>query len=171
MAGPMEVTSIVWGPQGPPGARFYRKGYRPPRVRKSLSPPVRAVLDTNIYISALALPGSSAEEALRLAALKRYELATSPAILAELANVLTRKFDWDAGRAMDACKEIAGIAVVVRPKKRIRLLNDDPDNRILECATAAKADQIVTGDKHLLQLGHYGNVHIVRLGEFLRNTA
>src|SRR5207248_909076 len=117
-----------------------------------------------------ALPGSSAEEALRRAAFKRYELISSPAILAELANVLTRKFDWAPDRAMEACREIAVIAVIVRPKVRIRVLDDEPDNRMLECAVASEADQIVTGDKHRLKRAHYGVIVIVSVGEFLRNT-
>jgi putative PIN family toxin of toxin-antitoxin system len=131
---------------------------------------VRAVLDTNIYISALALPGSIAEEALQRAAFKRYDLVTSPAILAELANVLTRKFDWDAAHALEACREIADLAVVVRPTRRIDVLQDKPDNRLLECAIAGKADRLVTGDKHLLSLGHYEGVAIVRLVDFLKET-
>jgi len=132
---------------------------------------VRAVLDTNIYVSAFALPGSIAEEALQGAAFKRYDLLTSPAILAELANVLTRKFDWDTVRALEACREIADLAVVVRPKKRIHILQDKPDNRLLECAIAGHAERLVTGDKHLLSLGKYGDVSIVRLADFLREIA
>jgi uncharacterized protein len=129
---------------------------------------VRAVLDTNIYVSALALPGSVAEEALQRASNQRYELVTSTAILAELATVLANKFKWDPGRALEACREVLEISTVVRPKKRISLLNDDPDNRILECAVAAKANCIATGDKHLLDLGRYEGIPIVRLVEFLR---
>jgi uncharacterized protein len=131
---------------------------------------VRAVLDTNIYVSALALPGSIAEEALQRAAYKRYDLLTSPAILAELANVLTRKFDWDTPRVIEACREIADLATVVRPTRRIDLLQDKPDNRLLECAVGGRADRLVTGDKHLLNLGFYEGVRIVRLADFLKET-
>ena len=133
---------------------------------------MRVVLDTNIYISALALPGSIAEEALQRAAFKRYDLLTSPAILAELANVLTRKFKiGEASRALEACREMAELAVVVRPTRRIDILQDKPDNRLLECAVAGHADRLVTGDKHLLKLKHYEDVLIVRLADFLKETA
>ena len=131
---------------------------------------MRAVLDTNIYVSAFALPGSIAEEALQRAALKHYDLVTSPAILAELANVLTRKFEWDSARALEACREIADLAVVVRPIQRIHVLQDEPDNRLLECAITGHAERLVTGDKHLLRLGRYESVSIVRLADFLRET-
>jgi putative PIN family toxin of toxin-antitoxin system len=132
---------------------------------------VRAVLDTNIYVSALALPGSIAEEALQQAAFKRYDLVTSPAILAELANVLTRKFEWDPTRALEACREIADLSIVVRPTQRIEILRDKPDNRLLECAVAAHAERLVTGDKHLLRLSRYEGTRIVRLADFLKDLA
>jgi predicted nucleic acid-binding protein len=44
---------------------------------------------------------------------------------------------------------------------------DEPDNRILECAAEAKADFIVTGDKHLLSLKHFQNIKIISLSNFL----
>ena len=132
---------------------------------------MRVVLDTNIYVSALALPGSLAEEALQQSAFKRYELLLSTAILAELANVLTRKFGWDASRALEACREMADLAEVVKPTKRLKILSDDPDNRILECAVTGRADLIVTGDKHLLDLKRYAGISIVRLADFLRRLA
>jgi len=40
----------------------------------------------------------------------------------------------------------------VKPVKRIHILEDDPDNRVLECALHGKADAIVTGDKEMLKL-------------------
>jgi len=132
---------------------------------------MRVVLDTNIYVSALALPGSLAEEAIQQAALKRYELLISAAILAELANVLTRKFGWDASHAVDACREMADLSEVIKSSKRLHVLSDDPDNRILECAATGRADLIVTGDKHLLDLKRYAGISIVRLADFLRRLA
>jgi predicted nucleic acid-binding protein len=48
------------------------------------------------------------------------------------------------------------------------VLRDDPDNRILECAAAARADLIVTGDEALLALGAFEGVRIVRLADYLR---
>jgi predicted nucleic acid-binding protein len=50
--------------------------------------------------------------------------------------------------------------------------DDDPDdNKIIECALAAGADAIVTGDKHLLRLGQYGGIRIVRVREFLKRRS
>jgi len=47
------------------------------------------------------------------------------------------------------------------------LLDDDPDNRILECAAAVEADYIVTGDKHLLSLQHFRDIPILKLSDFI----
>jgi predicted nucleic acid-binding protein len=45
---------------------------------------------------------------------------------------------------------------------------DDPDdNRIVECAVKAGSDYLVTGDKHLLRVGSYGLLSIVKVAEFL----
>lgn len=46
-------------------------------------------------------------------------------------------------------------------------MKDDPDNRVLECAVAGRADVIVTGDKALLGLGGYHRVRIVSLRDYL----
>lgn len=45
---------------------------------------------------------------------------------------------------------------------------DKPDNRILECAVAAKADFIVSGDKHLKALKEFGGIKIISASEFLK---
>jgi predicted nucleic acid-binding protein len=46
-------------------------------------------------------------------------------------------------------------------------VKDDPDNRILECALAGRAEAIVTGDRALLALGAYRGVRLVSLREYL----
>mgnify|MGYP001070909545 CR=1 FL=1 len=57
----------------------------------------------------------------------------------------------------------------VEPKPTVRVLKDDPDNRILECASFGKADIIVTGDKEMLRLGEFNRVKIVSLREYLES--
>jgi len=44
---------------------------------------------------------------------------------------------------------------------------DPPDNRILECAKAAKSDYIVTGDDHLLRLQQHGSALILKVADFM----
>jgi predicted nucleic acid-binding protein len=50
----------------------------------------------------------------------------------------------------------------------LAVLEDVPDNRILECAVTAEADLIVTGDRRLLSLKAFEEIAIVRLADFLR---
>ncbi|MCK7496847.1 MAG: PIN domain-containing protein [Comamonadaceae bacterium] len=57
------------------------------------------------------------------------------------------------------------VAVVVEPSSVPRVVPDDPDDdQVLACALAAQVEMIVSGDKHLLDLGgHYQNIPIVTL--------
>jgi len=55
----------------------------------------------------------------------------------------------------------------VKPVKRIQILEDGPDNRVLECAVQGKADTIVTGDKAFLKLKEFEGIRIVSLKEYL----
>jgi uncharacterized protein len=57
----------------------------------------------------------------------------------------------------------------VIPQRRVNAVRDDPDdNHIIECALAAGADTIVSGDGHLLRLGAYEGIAILTPREFLR---
>lgn len=129
---------------------------------------MRAVFDTNIYISAFVLQGSQAEKAYRLGIRGRVELYSSPAIITEVAGKLRSKFGWDAENTLVAVRSIGRVATVVKPVTRLSVLADEPDNRILECAIESGADLIVTGDRHLLKLKTFEGVPVVRLVDFLR---
>jgi putative PIN family toxin of toxin-antitoxin system len=128
---------------------------------------VKAVFDTNIYISAFIVPGRKAEEAYLHALKGDFVLCTSLAILTEMAQKLRDKFGWHEDKIVLALKSIAQIATVIRPRSRIHVLADEPDNRILECAITAESDFIVTGDKHLLSLKTFRNIVILSLSDFL----
>ena len=68
---------------------------------------MRAVFDTNIYVSALAILGGKAEEAYLEAIRGTFELFTSVAILTETARVLQTKFDWSEDKPSSSSQEIA----------------------------------------------------------------
>jgi predicted nucleic acid-binding protein len=55
----------------------------------------------------------------------------------------------------------------VEPSPHLHVLQDEPDNRILECAAESRADFIVTGDRRLLDLRQYETAKVVKLAEFL----
>ncbi len=128
---------------------------------------VRVVFDTNIYISALAIPGGNAEDAYLEAVRGTFELYTSVAILTETARVLQTKFDWADDKVREAVQDIGQVATVLRPRPTLHILDDEPDNRILECAVAAQAEFVVTGDRHLLALKQHGDITMISLADFL----
>jgi putative PIN family toxin of toxin-antitoxin system len=127
----------------------------------------RVVFDANIYVSAFITPGGRGEAAYLSAVGGEVQLITSVPILTELARKLRAKFHWNDEHIKDVCRHIASVAEVVKPKKRISVLSDDADNRVLECAMEARAEIIVTGDKHLLKLKTYEGIEVKTLAEFL----
>jgi putative PIN family toxin of toxin-antitoxin system len=128
---------------------------------------LRVVFDTNVLVSALVFPGGRGDEALQRILAERDSLILSKAILDELLGVLARKFARDAEELSRVAVFLAEVSTLVKPARRVKLLRDDPDNRILECAVAGRADLIVTGDEALLALGEFEGVRVVRLADYL----
>jgi len=129
---------------------------------------MKVVFDTNVYVSAFLLPGSLAEDAFLRVQRRQATLFTSVPILTETAGVFRTKFQQGEEDVAAALRLIGRAATIVKPSVRIMVLEDLPDNRILECAVEAGADLIVTGDHHLLRLKIYQDVTIVRVADFLR---
>jgi putative PIN family toxin of toxin-antitoxin system len=128
---------------------------------------LRVTADTNILISGLNFRGKPFE-VLELARTGKINLTVSEAILREMEDVLGRKFGWSDEEIADARKRIDEIARTVTPGVRIDVIKEDPpDNRILECASAAGADFIVSGDKDLLRLGRYDSIRILNPSDLL----
>jgi putative PIN family toxin of toxin-antitoxin system len=112
--------------------------------------PTRVTLDTNIYVSALHFGGM---RLLHMPVNGDIEVAVSEPILDELIRVLREKFQWDGYRLHDARQRVLGLAKFVVPAKTLDVVTEDePDNRILECAVEAASEFIVTADKDLKQL-------------------
>ena len=128
---------------------------------------MRVVFDTNIFISAFAIPGGHAEKAYLHAVRGTFELFTSVSILTETANVLRTKFEWSDEKVRRVLRSISKTATVLKTQPHLHILKDEPDNRILECALLATADIIVTGDRHLLSLKRHRGISIVKLADFL----
>lgn len=127
---------------------------------------MRVVFDTNIFVSAFVLPGSRADAAPHRV-IDADELVISKVIIDELLTVLARKFARHADELARVAVFLADLASVVRPRGRIDVLQDDSDNRILECARTGRADLIVTGDKAMLQIVSYQKTRIISLREYL----
>ena len=129
---------------------------------------MKVVYDTNVLVSAFIVPGSKGEEALLLAIRREVNLYTSVPILTETTRILQTKFDQPDRDVVAALKLISRAATIVHPARTIEVLEDLPDNRILECAVSAQADLVVTGDHHILALKQFEGIPLVRLVDFLR---
>ena len=128
---------------------------------------MRVVFDTNIFVSALVLPGSRAEEALTRVMEGRDHLILSKPILDELLGVLARKFGRDREELARVAIWLGELAEWVRPTQKSSVAADEADNRILECALAGKAEIIVTGDKGLLEIDEFEGTRIITLRDYL----
>ena len=129
---------------------------------------IRLTADTSVIVSALTFPGSKPNRLLELARGAEIELAVSHPTLDEVAAVLTRKFDWPASDIIEARQQLERFANCVTPTERVTAVADDPDdNAALECALAAGSVYIVSGDRHLLQMGSFRGIRILKAAEFL----
>ncbi len=132
---------------------------------------LRVVLETNVYVSALHFGGLPLE-LLLLGTGDDVTIFTSPAILAEVAGVLTEKFHWDEPRVTEAIATLCQFVVPVEPRRRLHVIRaDEADNRILECALAVRADRIVSGDHHLLNLGQFRTIPIQAPRAFIESSS
>ncbi len=129
----------------------------------------RVVCDTNILVWAFVFPAGSPEQVVRLARLGQVEMFLSPPILEELARVLRQKFGYTQPEVRQRVSSLRSLAQVVDPRFSVTAIHaDEPDNRILECALEARADFIVSGDKHLLTLPEFEGIPVVKAAEIVR---
>jgi putative PIN family toxin of toxin-antitoxin system len=129
---------------------------------------VKVVFDTNVFVSALTLPGGRGDAALRRIIRGEDSLAVSMPIVDELLSVLARKFGYDREALSRAALFLTELGELVEPSETVSVLADEPDNRILECALAARAELIVTGDRAMLAKGEFDAIRIVSLSDYLR---
>jgi putative PIN family toxin of toxin-antitoxin system len=134
----------------------------------------RAVLDTNVLISALISPGGPSAALLLELRAGAFELVVSPALLAELREVLARpKFrPYVTAAEAAAYVELIGHEATIHddPPPAEKSLGADPDDEyLLDLARVAAADVLVSGDSHLLVLRDV--VPVMTPAEFLVTLA
>lgn len=128
---------------------------------------MKAVFDTNIFVSALGIPGGQAERAIHLVIDAQVDLCISKEIIHEVLGVLAGKFSKGREDLARTAIFLSELAELVVPRKKLAVLADEPDNRILECAVSGRAEIIVTGDRAMLDLEQYQGIRIVSLRQFL----
>ena len=134
---------------------------------------MRVVLDTNVLLSGLLWHGTphTLIERVREGTLF---LISSPALLAELAEVIARsEFEIILARSNTSRErslaELRALAEVNDPAPLTTPVCRDPDDdAVLALAIAAHADLIVSGDRDLLDLRRFQDIAIVTPAEALR---
>jgi uncharacterized protein len=127
---------------------------------------VRIVLDTNILVSALMSIRGAPAQLVELAACAAVQNLTSEALLLELHHVLNRPL-FNKQDHSPYMQHVRAFSECVTPTEKLHHCKDEPDNRVLECAVAGRADYIISGDKELLGLGRCRGIPIVSARAFL----
>jgi putative PIN family toxin of toxin-antitoxin system len=110
--------------------------------------PLRLVVDTNIVVSAALKPDGLQRTVLLLAITKPARLYLSPPILSEYRAVLSRpELRIRKGLRLQLLQLIQNRAHLVSPSRPLQITTDPADNIFLECADAARADYLVTGNQ------------------------
>lgn len=129
--------------------------------------PLSVLLDTNVIVSALVF-GGKPFQILSLALERKIHVVTSAVLLAELADVINKKFPLAREDLRLFEKQAKKTFKFVDPKESIDILEDDPDNRVLEAALEGKCNLIITGDNELLELTKFKDIKIITPGDFLQ---
>ena len=110
--------------------------------------PLRLVIDTNVLVSAALKPAGLQRTVLLLAITKPARLFVSRPILAEYAQVLARsELGIRKGLRQQLRQLIKNNAYTIAPSRRLEVTRDVDDDKFLECADAARADYLVTGNQ------------------------
>lgn len=132
----------------------------------------KVVLDANVWVSAL-LWGGKPAEVVRAAEDGKVCIVTSEEIIGEISQVLNypklRKVYQDAGlRHENLIEAVLKVVKFVKVTEKVNVVVEHPaDDKFIECALAAGADYIVSGDKHLLKIGGYKKTRVLSVSEFL----
>jgi len=131
---------------------------------------IKVVLDTNVIVSAHIKPDGLERAVLNLAVADKVALVVSAPILSEYESVLRRdKFGIEPKLLDQSLKLIKTHATVVVPSRNVSASPDSADNRFLECAEAADADYLVTGNtRHFPR--RWKDTYVVNARQFLEQV-
>ena len=126
------------------------------------------VFDTNILISATLSQRSNPYRCLQLAKDGLIQSVTCREILDEFQEKLLSKFDYSPQDAQSTTDQVLDYSQLVNITNSLKGMCADPDDdMVLECGVVANANYIVTGDKHLLSLGDYQSIMILKATDFM----
>jgi putative PIN family toxin of toxin-antitoxin system len=108
---------------------------------------IRVVLDTNVFVSALLQPAGPPAQVFLLALSGSLQLCMSGPIYAEYEEVIRRpRFDRSQEEVEKALGAIREKSIWVKPTARIQACSDPDDDVFLECAEAARAHYVISGN-------------------------
>jgi putative PIN family toxin of toxin-antitoxin system len=129
----------------------------------------KVTVDTNILISFFVYPAGIVREIIGLAINKKISICISADIIAEYSRVLRIKFGWTENDIDANISLLKQMTQLVEPASTIKAVHADPtDDKVIECAVAAGAGAIISGDKHLLGLKKYKSIRIMKPAELLK---
>jgi putative PIN family toxin of toxin-antitoxin system len=128
---------------------------------------MRVVLDTNIFISSIL--GGRLKAIVDEWKAGKFKLIISEAIAREYLDVISRpKFKIPPLEIVTVTEYLLQNAEFVTPDEKIVVIVADPtDNKFLEAAIAGNVDYIVSGDSHLLELGSFREIPIIKAVDFI----
>lgn len=125
---------------------------------------MRAVLDTNVLISGVIATGVP-HEILVAGFSDEFQIIVSVETLTEFRATLLKypdKFQMDAEEVQADVETVRYYAAFVDPDEDLAVVDADPDDdKFLEAAVAGNVDYLVSGDRHLLDLGSFRGIPIV----------
>ena len=130
---------------------------------------IRAVLDTNVFVSVFLLFGRL-NRLSRFLYEKKFVGLLSQEIFEEYARVALRPlYDLAPGEIKTILYQVQERAEWVDVHSHFHVISEDPsDDKFLACAVDGRADYIVTGDRHLLHLEAFRGIRILPPAESLK---
>ncbi|MBM3242991.1 putative toxin-antitoxin system toxin component, PIN family [Candidatus Poribacteria bacterium] len=135
---------------------------------------LKVVLDTTILVSAFLTPGGLSREILRLASLHLFEFLSSEEILEEtrlsllFKNHIRPKYPYTDAQVEEFIVALRESCMMVTDIHPLSVVKQDPkDDKILACALAQKAHDIISRDVHLLDLKEYQGIKILKPEDFI----
>ena len=132
---------------------------------------LRLVIDTNVVVSAATRPEGLQRTVVLLALTAPVHWYVSREILAEYTRVLARpELKIRKALRQQFLQLIRNRARLVSPARRLLVTADPADSIFLECADAARADYLITGNqRHFPKF--WKNTKIINAREFLNIIA
>lgn len=132
---------------------------------------LRLVVDTNVLVSAAIKPDSLQRTAFLIAITRPARLYVSPEIVEEYSDVLARpELRISRGSRLQLLDLIRNRSHLVRPRKRLKVTSDPDDNIFVECAEAARADYLITGNRRHFP-SFWKSTKVVSAREFIEIAA